>query len=283
MTGETISSGESRYRALFIRSLPEPSRKPIRKIRGIKKTGTRCIRIFAIFIITSSHRHINFFPMKQFACSIILFFSLLSGNTLTAQGQKGLFQGEIGLQTYTFRNSFPRGVEATLDTIKSLGFTELEANPPKGVSHEDFRKMCDARGLKIVATGAGYEELVKDPMQVVKNARILGSSFVMVAWIPHKAPFKLDDAMRAAEDFNKGGKVLKENGITLCYHNHGYEFIPHGAGTLFDYIVENTNPEYVSFELDVLWAIHPGADPVELLKKYGSRFKLMHLKDLKKV
>ncbi len=222
--------------------------------------------------------------MKQFACSIIFLFSLLSGYVLIAQNPKGtpLFKGEIGLQTYTFRNSFPQGVEATLDTIKSLGFVELEANPPKGVSHENFRKMCDARGLKIVATGAGYEELVKDPLQVVKNARVLGSSFVMVAWIPHKSPFKLDDAMRAAEDFNKAGKVLKENGITLCYHNHGYEFIPHGEGTLFDYIVENTNPEYVSFELDVLWAIHPGADPVALLRKYGSRFKLMHLKDLRK-
>jgi sugar phosphate isomerase/epimerase len=44
----------------------------------------------------------------------------------------------------------------------------------------------------------------------------------------------------------------------------------------------NTNPYYVSFELDVLWAFHPGADPVELLKKYGKRIKLMHVKDLRK-
>lgn len=214
----------------------------------------------------------------------ILLFAVLSGHLAFAQGSKGtpLFKGQIGLQTYTFRNSFPQGVEATLDTIKSMGFIELEANPPKGVSHEEFRKMCDARGLKIVGTGAGYDEILKDPMQVVKNAKILGSSFVMVASIPHKYPFTLDNAMRAAEDFNKVGKILKENGITFCYHNHGFEFIPYASGTLFDYIVENTNPEYVSFELDVLWVIHPGADPVALLKKYGNRFKLMHLKDLKK-
>ena len=222
--------------------------------------------------------------MKRITCSIILFFFILSGYNLIAQAQESspLFQGEIGLQTYTFRNSFPQGVAATLDTIKSLGFVELEANPPKGVSHKEFRKMCDTRGLKIVATGADYGELTANPQQVVKNAKILGSSFVMVAWIPHQAPFKLDDAMRAAEDFNKAGKVLKENGITLCYHNHGYEFIPYGDGTLFDYIAENTNPDYVSFELDILWAIHPGMDPAALLRKYGSRFKLMHLKDLKK-
>jgi sugar phosphate isomerase/epimerase len=216
-------------------------------------------------------------------CCIILIASVCSHLT-QAQSSKGtpLFKGEIGLQTYTFRNSFPQGVEATLDTIKSLGFVELEANPPQGVSHEQFRKMCDARGLKIVGTGAGYDEIVKNPLEVVKNAKTLGAKFVMVASIPHTAPFKLDDAMRAAEDFNKVGKILKQNGLTFCYHNHGFEFIPHGAGTLFDYIVQNTDPEYVSFELDVLWAIHPGADPVALLKKYGSRFQLMHLKDLKK-
>lgn len=222
--------------------------------------------------------------MYRFTCLLVVLVFVFTGQFVVAQGSKGgsLFKGEIGLQTYTFRNSFPQGVEATLDTIKSLGFVELEANPPQGVTHEAFRKMCDARGLKIVGTGAGYDELIKDPMQVVRNAKILGSTFVMVAWISHTPPFKLDDAMRAAEAFNKAGKVLKENGITFCYHNHGYEFMPHASGTLFDYLVENTNPEYVSFELDVLWAIHPGADPVALLKKYGNRFQLMHLKDLKK-
>jgi len=31
-----------------------------------------------------------------------------------------------------------------------------------------------------------------------------------------------------------------------------------------------------------LWTYFPGVDPTELLLKYGKRFKLMHLKDLKK-
>jgi sugar phosphate isomerase/epimerase len=83
------------------------------------------------------------------------------------------------------------------------------------------------------------------------------------------------------EDFNMIGKSLKENGITFCYHNHGFEFQPYEGGTLFDYIVKNTNPEYVSFEIDILWAFHGGAEPVSLMKKYGKRFKLVHLKDLR--
>ena len=214
---------------------------------------------------------------------VLLLIGLLLQLPVKSQTNKSpLFTGEIGLQTYTFRNSFPQGVEATLDTIKSLGIVELEANPPGKMSSEEFRKLTDARGLKIVSTGADYDELIKNPKEVIRKAKVLGAKYVMVPWIPHTPPFNLDVAMRAAEDFNKAGKILHENGLIFCYHNHGYEFIPHGSGTLFDYIAENTDPDYVSFEMDILWTIHPGADPVALLNKYGNRFKLMHLKDLRK-
>jgi sugar phosphate isomerase/epimerase len=63
------------------------------------------------------------------------------------------------------------------------------------------------------------------------------------------------------------------------YHCHGYEFQPHGDGTLFDLIVRETKPEFVSFEIDVFWAAQGGADPAKLIEKHGSRFKLMHVKD----
>ncbi len=63
---------------------------------------------------------------------------------------------------------------------------------------------------------------------------------------------------------------------------HGYEFQPYENGTLLDYIIKNTNPEYVSFEMDIFWMHFGGGDPVALLKKYGNRWKLMHLKDMRK-
>ncbi|NBB23129.1 TIM barrel protein [Runella sp. CRIBMP] len=198
--------------------------------------------------------------------------------------QKGkLYTFPIGMQAYTYRASFPKGVAATLDTLKMLGVTELEGGAAKGTTPEEFRKMCEERSIKIPGTGGGYEQLVKDPAAAAKTAKLLGSSYLMCAWIPHKVKggFTFEEAKKAVDDFNMIGKVLKENGITFCYHNHGYEFQPYEDGTLFDYIVKNTNPEYVSFELDILWAFHGGAEPVSLLKKYGKRFKLIHLKDLR--
>jgi sugar phosphate isomerase/epimerase len=200
-----------------------------------------------------------------------------------AQKSKPLYTFPLGVQAYTFRNHFPNGVEATLDKIKEMGFTELEGGGAKGMTNEEYKKLCDARGISIPGTGGGFEQFEKNPQEIVNQAKALGSKFVMCAWIPHKGnDFTIDDAKKAVEVFNKAGKVLKENGLTFCYHDHGYEFRPYENGTLFDYIVQNTNPEYVSFEMDVLWTLHGGANPEKLLEKYGNRWKLMHVKDLKK-
>ncbi|MEI9918376.1 MAG: sugar phosphate isomerase/epimerase [Bacteroidota bacterium] len=196
---------------------------------------------------------------------------------------QGLYKAPFGIQTYSFRNSFPKGVAQTLDTIKSFGITELEANAPGTMTNEEFKKLCDERGLKIPSTGAGYDDLTKDPMKIVTQAKVLGATYVMTAWIPHeRGKFTLENAKKAVADFNSGGKVLAENGLTFCYHIHGFEFQPYEDGTLLDYIIKNTDPKYVSFEMDILWTYFGGGDPVKLLKKYGKRFKLLHVKDLKK-
>ena len=87
----------------------------------------------------------------------------------------------------------------------------------------------------------------------------------------------------AVADFNKYGKILKEQyGLTFIYHNHGFEFQPYEDGTLYDYLVKNTDPKYVSFEMDILWAFLPGQNPAQLINKYGNRYKALHLKDLRK-
>jgi sugar phosphate isomerase/epimerase len=162
-----------------------------------------------------------------------------------------------------------------------MGITEIEG-VGKGLTPEQFKKLCDERGIKIPSTGADYNQLVNNIEEVVKNTKTLGAKYVMTAWIPHNGKFTLQDAQKAVQDFNAAGKVLKENGITFCYHVHGYEFYPHENGTLLDYIIQKTNPEYVSFEMDIMWTYFGGGDPVKLLNQYGSRWKLMHLKDLRK-
>ena len=217
--------------------------------------------------------------MKRFVLLASL-TTMLFGEIVSAQ--KPLYTAPLGVQTYTFRRSIGNDPAKVLDTIKMLGFTEIEGGGGR-IAPEDFKKLCDERGISIPSTGAGYEQLVKAPDSVVMRAKALGSKYVMCAWIPHEGGvLTLENAKKAAEDFNKAGKFLKDNGLTLCYHIHGYEFQPHEDGTLLDYIFKNTNPEYVSCEMDIFWVQFGGGDPVALLKKYGDRWKLMHLKDMRK-
>jgi sugar phosphate isomerase/epimerase len=196
--------------------------------------------------------------------------------------QKPLYTAKLGIAPYTFRKSFPNGVAATLDTIKMMGFTEIEGGGGR-MPPEEYKKLCDERGLSIPSFGTSYEQLVKFPDSIVYRAKIFGAKYVMCAWIPHTTgSFNFENARKAVEDFNAAGKILKENGVTLCYHAHGYEFQPYENGTLLDYMMNNTNPDYVSFEMDVFWIQFGGGDPVALLNKYGNRWKLMHLKDMRK-
>lgn len=214
---------------------------------------------------------------------ICLLLIITQGSILAQKKGSPVYTNPLGLQAYTFRGSWANGIEATLDTIQRMGITEMEGGPIPGMSTEELRRQLDKRNIKMPSIGADYSKLVASTEETIKNAKILGATYVMVASIPHeRSGFTLENAKKAVEDFNKVGKILKENGITFTYHNHGFEFVPYEDGTLFDYMVKNTNPEYVSFEMDILWTAFPGQDPVKLLNKYGSRWKLMHLKDLKK-
>jgi sugar phosphate isomerase/epimerase len=220
---------------------------------------------------------------KRLLVLMIACISLIPDGAMAQKNKKPLYTAPLGIAPYTFRKSFPNGVAATLDTIKSMGFTEIEGGGGRDITPEDYKKLCDERGLSIPSIGTGYEPLIKDPQAIADRAKILGAKYVMCAWIPHTTgSFNFENAKKAVADFNAAGKVLKENGITFCYHAHGYEFLPYEKGTLLDYIMENTNPEYVSFEMDVMWIQFGGGDPVGLLKKYGNRWKLMHLKDMRK-
>jgi sugar phosphate isomerase/epimerase len=204
----------------------------------------------------------------------------LAGGLVLAQ--KPLYTWPLGVEGYTYRNSWPRGIEQTLDTIKMLGFTELEGGAG-AVDPHVFRKLCDERGISIPSIGADYNKLLQHPDSIIRQARVLGAKYVMCAWVPHTGGvLTFENAQKAAAEFNQMGKVLADSGLIFCYHAHGYEFQPYQGGTLLDYLFTHTDPKYVSFEMDIFWISFGGGDPVGLMKKYGSRWKLMHLKDLRK-
>ncbi|MCE7863780.1 MAG: sugar phosphate isomerase/epimerase [Bacteroidetes bacterium CHB5] len=189
---------------------------------------------------------------------------------------------EIGLQLYSLRNEIPKDVPGTLNQIKNWGISEIEGGDTYGMSIEEFNTLSKNTGLKLIAIGADFAQLEKEPMAVAQRAKAFGVAYVVCYWIPHHGDnFTLADTENAIHVFNMAGKILAEQGISFCYHPHGYEFRPHEKGTLFDLMMAKLDPKYVNFEMDVFWIKHPGQDPVKILKKYKNRFPLMHLKDRK--
>ena len=195
------------------------------------------------------------------------------------------FKGPVGLQTYSLRDQIKQEGAKALDFVKEQGFKEVEIGLEShyGMTREELRDTLKKLGLTPIAAHASLDYLLNKTDEAVENAKFFNLKYVGVAWAPHKAPFDEVQTLALANDFNKAGKLLREHGIQFFYHNHGYEFYPYKEGlTLFDLLMEKTDPELVKYEMDVMWTVFPGQDPVQLLKKYPNRWVLMHLKDLAK-
>lgn len=188
----------------------------------------------------------------------------------------------VGLQLYSLRDQFKKDVFQTLDQVRAFGITNVELAGTYGVAPAKFKEQLDARGIKAISGHFPYEQCRDDIEGVAREAKLLGLEYAGCAWIPHQDPFDEKTCRAAAAVFNRAGEALAKHGIKFFYHTHGYEFLPYRDGTLFDLLMTETNPEYVRIEMDVYWIVHPGQDPVKLLEKYGKRFDLMHVKDMKR-
>jgi len=213
---------------------------------------------------------------RLFLCAALLASPVLA--------EDGRFMSSPGLQLYSLRSQFKlKGVARTLDTVKEFGITQVELAGTYDMSAAAFKAELEARGLKAVSAHFPYKRWKDEPQAIAQEAKTLGLQYAGCAWADHKAPMDEAQARDIAAVFNKAGEVLSKEGITFFYHLHGFEFQPWKDGeTLADLIIKETDPQKVKFQMDVLWIVFPGQDPVKLLEKYAGRWELMHLKDLKK-
>jgi sugar phosphate isomerase/epimerase len=197
-------------------------------------------------------------------------------------GTSKSFHGPVGMQLYSLRELFAANVPFGLQMTRGFGFQEVELAGTYGLKAELFRDMLLRAGLRPVASLVDYQLLDSSIDQAIAEAKVLGVQYLGTAGIPHQGPLNEAQARKAAADFNRFGEALAQKGLKFYYHNHGFEFVPHQDGTLFDLLVKETKPEFVSFEMDVFWTVHPGQDPVKLLQRYPNRWALFHLKDMRK-
>jgi sugar phosphate isomerase/epimerase len=189
----------------------------------------------------------------------------------------------VGLQLVSLHEALGSNLDQGLGLVKSLGFTLVETAGDYGMTGDQLRARLDAHGLKAVSTHFQYPQLEANLAGVIATAKSLGSTHIIVPWIPHTGVFDEAKARKAAADFNAWGKVIKAAGLRLGYHPHGGEFEPlAGGGTGFDILARETDPNLLFFEMDVFWVVHAGQDPVALMEKFPGRWKMFHLKDMRK-
>ena len=214
--------------------------------------------------------------------TLLALISVPAADGPKAAGTGDSFKGPLGLQLYSLRDEFKKDVPGTLTKVHDFGFHIVELAGTYGKTPEEFTAMLKKNHLQAVAGHFSFERFRDDPEGVAKEAKALGLEYAGTAWVPHQGQVTEDWAKETAKVFNRAGEELSKHGIKFYYHNHGYEFVPHLTGTLFDVLMKETDPKLVWFEMDVMWAVFPGQDPTKLMEKYGNRWALMHLKELKK-
>jgi sugar phosphate isomerase/epimerase len=205
--------------------------------------------------------------------------TILSIDTLSLQGKKklknfGFISGIIGKE-------LKGDWKTVLKQAASYGFTEIETGNYMGGSSDSFLAYLKGIGMNLPAGGFEFkasEEELKKSMNLLKELKV---KYAVVYWPWYTGgPFTLEDCKKSAERLNYLGKVCKDNGLVLCWHNHNKEFIKMETGLPFDYLMDNTDKSLVYCELDLYWVKKGGADPLAVMKKYSGRFPVLHVKDM---
>lgn len=188
----------------------------------------------------------------------------------------------FGLQLYSLRHQLEKDVPGTLAKVKAMGFDLVETAGTYKLSVADFAAALKKAGLVARSAHFPFERFRDDAAGVMRDTKTLGASFAVCAWIPHEGEFSRAAVQKAADAFSGAARAARADGLRFAYHLHGYEFRPSPEGTLFDTLAGLTARDGVNFEVDVLWALAGGADPVELIEKLSGRVPLTHLKDMRK-
>lgn len=212
----------------------------------------------------------------------------------------------IGIQLFSIPKLVEKDLEGTFAALAKMGYRGIEFYGPYEFSAESTKQGWNAITPQLGFSGSGYYgRSVKEIGSILKKnglsspsmhidlktlednldataeaAHALGTKYVI---IPSAETQKdLDGYRRQADQFNKLGEKIHAKGLQFAYHNHGNGIAPIDGVVPLEMIIENTDPSYVAYEMDIYWTIAGGADPVALLEKYKGRYKLMHVKDMTK-
>ena len=199
-----------------------------------------------------------------------------------------------GLALYTVRDDMGTDAKTTLKAVADAGYKNIEAASYAdgkfyNMTPADFKAYLSEVGLSPVSTHQGSVTL-ENADQMMADVKAAGFEYFVVP-VPPMGMFTFNPEERTmgmkgtakelAEILDTLGEKANKAGLKLLYHNHDFEFKKGDNDVvMIDYLLENCNPEYVNFQMDLYWVTKAGADPVAYFEKYPGRFKLWHVKDM---
>lgn len=188
----------------------------------------------------------------------------------------------FGVQLYSTRDILPKDPKGVMTQLAQMGYKQFESySGPQGflwgMEPKEMKSFLGDMGVKMIST---HFDINKDLDKSIDMANGAGLSYLLCPYIGPQKTF--DDWKKIADKFNTIGEQVSKGGLKFGYHNHDYSFKPLDGKIPQEYLLANTDPKHVMFELDLCWIDVAGQDPVAHLKKYGKRYELCHIKDYKK-
>ena len=189
--------------------------------------------------------------------------------------------GAIGLQLYTIRQLFSADPVKTLEAVAGIGYREIEygGGGYEAMDHAMLRRTQDRLGLKAPSIHVPYESLRDKFDASVAMAKTLGADTVVLPFMTNQ--HRTEEGWNAAlPNFNRFAEGLKKAGLGFAYHNHDFEFTNKPGGvSLYDRLLQGTDPALVKVEIDLYWTIHAGEDVQALIRRLAGRIYAYHVKD----
>ncbi len=204
---------------------------------------------------------------------------------MASQDLKGTLKllGEIGYQEIEFFGPYSFSVAQSIESWKPIAAQlGIKDNAFYGYTIAEVKQMLKDYGLTTPSVHLDFNTMRNNLTPAMEALKTLGTKYVAIPALNNQAERStLDGFKKLAEEFNVIGKKMADYGLTLTYHNHGYEHWVKDGQTPMEILLKNTDPNYFAFELDIFWMTAGGASPVEFLKNNPGRVKLLHVKDAK--
>ena len=188
-------------------------------------------------------------------------------------------QVPVAYQIYSAREDAQKDLASVLKSLKEMGYDGVEFAGFYGHSAEEVKKMLDDNGLVAVSSHVPVANIEADMFGTIAYHQAIGCKYIAIPY--------LDDAHRpGAAGFPEMikliwqfGRLCKEAGITLLYHNHDFEFLQLSGVYGLDFLYSAVCSCVLKTEIDTCWVKYAGEDPAAYLRKYTGRAPIVHLKD----